>query len=168
MADITTEIMVGGKRFPIDILMSRNRQQGDNRRLEFYSPEETRSPNPGRATIEVLDPELKGKNLSQAIRGEIVHFLPQIDPGFEQLRIAFWKEMPQWQRDLDFKAYQKSGDTRPFGQWMRQHRLDQWLIGNLFPLEGGEDWSEGITERQKRILNAMKQRLPKFEMPNAK
>ena len=130
--------------------------------LEFFPPDEEFNPFPGVPYIEVYDRDLEGKNLEKAIFGDALHYLPQVDKEFSELRDQFFRTLTPEQKDVDKRAYEyyqeNHGEKRPFDQWFDVSRKDAYLRGYLAPDERNE-WAGAYTPSQTRILEAMKQLL---------
>ena len=135
-------------------------QQG--RQLEFYHPDEPTNPNPGQPTVEVYNRDLKGENLKRAISGDMMHYLPSVDPSYEGMRQEFKTTFTPEQDEVNERAYQRGvderGEARTYDQWMERSRLDAWLRGGTIPLIGGE-WErnrdKAFTGEQKGLLSRM-------------
>ncbi len=132
--------------------------------IEFFHPEEGRSPHPGKAYLEVRDPNIKGDALKRMVFGDMLHMLPDIDPTFARVREAFKQTMTPEQKRTDIEAYQyyvtEKGETRPFEDWFEYTRLDAHLRGYLAPDERNE-WKDAFTPQQKKLLGALQKHLEK-------
>src|SRR5437762_1202895 len=113
--------------------------QSDERQLEFYPPWEERNPQRGKPFIEVYNRGLAGDELSNAIAGDMLHYLAAIDPrtqtpidpAWRNLRSAFARTITPEQAEIDRRAYEASRDPRPFDQWHDASRLDAYIRGLL-------------------------------------
>jgi hypothetical protein len=128
-------------------------------KLEFYAPGEEYNPAPGRPTIEVFDPSLRGKRLKKAVFGDMLHHLPAVDPAFRSLRADFRRTVTDKQLATDRRAHKRArdehGETRSFDDWFEQSRLDAYIRGFLAPDERDE-WAGSYTAKQIGILQKMK------------
>ena len=132
--------------------------------LEFFHPEEPTNPTPGRPTVEVYDPELKGQRLSQAVFGDMLHYLPDVDPRFRDLRQQFQQALTPEQLDFDRRKHarmqQEGREERSFDDWMKYSNLDAYLRGYLAPDEADEWRKSGTyTPKQEFILKRILQYL---------
>ena len=118
--------------------------------LEFYDPEETGpewdpskgeryqgNPYQGGPTIELFQP-LAGKDVTNPIMGDMLHYLPAVDPEFAKLRQKFRRAITVKQKDRAREVWEKSGDQRSFSAWF-ETRLDAYIRGLLYPDER-DDW----------------------------
>jgi hypothetical protein len=64
------------KNYGFNVIDSRGKPSKYNGLLEFYPPDESENPNPGRPTIEVFDKDAQGGLLSQYVMGDMLHYLP--------------------------------------------------------------------------------------------
>jgi hypothetical protein len=132
--------------------------------IEFYSPDEPESPQPGRPTIEVFDADLKGKALETAIMGDMLHHLPSVDQTFAGMREQLRSTLTPEQLAIDQKAYEKSkaeyGEDRPFEDWMHISRLDAYVRGRLAP-DKNDEWKDAYTPEQKTLIDGMGEYLKK-------
>ena len=129
--------------------------------LEFYPPDERDNPNKGYPTIELFNPDLKGKRLESALFGDMLHHLPDVNPKFNALREAFRRSMTAEQAGMDrnaFDRYVKEGEDRTFEQWFEVSRLDAYLRGKLAPDERDE-WADVYTPAQNQLLMRMEEEL---------
>ena len=129
-------------------------------KLEFYPPDELYNPNPGKPTIEIFDPNLKGQFLNRAVFGDMLHYIPKVNKNFNNLREKFKASLTPQQKDVDKRAYkysqQKFGEKRSFDKWNEMTRIDAYIRGYLAPDERDEWRKSGTyTEEQKNILNEM-------------
>ena len=140
------------------VIDSRGKGMQDDRQLEFYGPDEPDSPTPGRPTIEVFRPDLKGPALEQAIYGDMLHHLPAVDPQWQEMRQRYRQLITPEQAKVDQQAYQQEGEQRPYEDWMDQSRLDAHIRGRLAPDENDE-WGEWYTPQQQVLLDQMEDHL---------
>lgn len=150
------------------IVDSRGKESKYGGGIEFYSPDESESPVPGRPTVEVFDKKLKGEALEKAIFGDMLHHLPAVDPEFESMRQKLYGSLTDDQKAVDQKAYDKAkiahGEERSFEDWMHQSRLDAYVRGRIAPDEAN-DWADVYTEDQAKVLKEIEDYLkkPKFD-----
>jgi hypothetical protein len=139
------------------IVDSRQTAPNTKRQLEFYPPTERYNPHPFRPTVEIFNPNLRGEYLDRAIMGDMLHYMPEVDPKFDSLREAFRQTLEPWQLDIDRDAYQRrdKNDQRSFEKWFEQSRLDAYLRGYLAP-DKDNNWADAYTPRQKEILEMIK------------
>lgn len=130
--------------------------------IEFYHPDESHSPSPGRPTVEVFNPKLQGPMLDRAIYGDMLHYMPEADPAFRQMREEYRQSMTPAQLDIDHRAYRagtvQGTEHRSFPQWHDQSRLDAHVRGYLAPDEKN-DWADAYTPVQRAIMDRMKTHL---------
>jgi len=149
-----------------NIIDSRGKQKPDQGpkggQLEFYPADEAYNPMPGNPTIEVFNPNLRGKQLETAIFGDLLHHAPNIIQGWQPLRQMFSRTITPEQLAIDRRAYQQAqqdyGENRPFENWFMGSRLDAYIRGALAPDERNE-WASTYTPQQKKILDYMRQTL---------
>lgn len=156
------------KQYDWNVIDSTNRGMGDSRRIEFYGPDEGKSPAPGRPTIEVFDPRLRGEALEGPLAGDMLHYLPTVDPRWSRLRKSFEASLTPEQMNIDRRAYethqQKYGEKRSFEKWFDMSRLDQYLGAGLQGPTPASDWTtEGYSPQQHQILGQMRQHLESTE-----
>lgn len=146
------------------IVDSRGKDSKHGGSIEFYSPDESESPVPGKPTIEVFDKNLKGDKLERALFGDMLHHLPSVDPQFEEMRQKLQASLTDEQKAVDQKSYEKAksdyGEDRPIDQWMNQSRLDAYVRGRLAP-DDNNDWKDVYTEDQHKLLNDLEDYLKK-------
>lgn len=146
------------KGLGFEIIDSRDKKSPHGGKLEFYHPRESRSPNPGKPTIELFE-GVRGENLPVAVFGDMLHYLPEVMPEFSQKRQDFEKTITEDQRAVDRKAYERAvlehGESRSFEDWFELNRLDAYIRGFLAPDKANE-WKNVYTPEQTQILNEMK------------
>jgi hypothetical protein len=146
------------KDWGVSVIDSRGRE-GAQGYLEFYHPDESSSPNPGVPTIELLSPELKGQFLTSAIFGDMLHYAPDVNPGFSRLREQFRKTITPKQLEVDRRAYERAkrdyGEDRPFDRWFDVSRLDAYIRGYLAP-DPNNDWAGAYTPEQEGLMERMR------------
>lgn len=129
--------------------------------LEFFNPDEPTNPYPGRPTIEVYDKNLTGDALQRAVFGDMLHYMPQVDPKFRDFREQFRGSLTPEQREFDRRKYNQlhsSGkETRSYDDWMDRSWLDAYIRGYLAPDERDEWRKSGTyTDKQTYLLEAMR------------
>ena len=126
--------------------------------IEFYPPGERDNPVPGRPTIELFDPELRGAALKRAIFGDMLHHMPAVSRRFAKLRRRFGGTLTDEQKRIDkgaFRAAQTGADeSRSYGKWFEASRLDAYIRGQLAPDERDE-WRGHYTSEQLDLLGQM-------------
>lgn len=140
--------------------------------LEFRHPDEPDNPYPGVPTVEVYNPNLKGKWLEQAIFGDMLHYMPEADKNFNAMRQDFFGLLTPEQNILNRKTYHDAkspklmghknnwyyGENRPYDKWFDLSRGDAWIRGILAPDERN-DWAGAYTEPQIRQAEKMEKYL---------
>jgi len=133
--------------------------------LEFYHPEESRSPNPGVPTIELFDPEVTGATLQNYLFGDMLHYAPDKIPEFAKLRGEFRETITEEQDKVNRGAYKRYVDegieNRDYDEWFDRSRLDAFIRGYIT-----EQWTKGedqmpYSDEQVRLLEKMKETLKK-------
>lgn len=123
----------------------------DDRQLEYYAPWDSDNPNPGKSTVEIYSPDLKGNTLSESIALDMLHHLggqtpdgKPVDPtynGLKQQMVAAIKAANQpWDREayqMDMKQYPDSGS---YDQWMQHNRADAYIRALVSP-EMNPEWN---------------------------
>jgi len=146
------------KDWGVDVIDSRG-EAGKDGYLEFYHPDESRSPNPGKPTVELFSPELKGNFLSSAIFGDMLHYAPDVNPEFARLREGFRSTLTPEQKAIDRRAYERArqeyGEDRPFDDWFDISRLDAYIRGYLAP-DPNNEWADAYTPEQRELLERMR------------
>lgn len=119
---------------------------------EFFHPDEPASPHPGYPAVEIYD-DSKAP-VRNMLFGDMLHYLPQVDPKFSALREEYRASMTPEQRSLDRRVYENSGDPRSYDDWMDYSRLDAHLRGYLSP-DSDNEWSDSYSNEQVFILDRM-------------
>lgn len=124
---------------------------------EFYHPKEDSNPHPGYPTIDVYK---DSSNMQDALIGEMLHYLPYVDPPYENLRQKFRDSITPDQKSIDVKAYGRGGyeNEGTFRDWMDRSRLDAYIRAGLSP-ENNPDWRGFQTSEQIDIINAIRELL---------
>lgn len=124
--------------------------------LEFFPPDELFNPEPGKPVIEVYD--TGGHDLETMMLGDMLHYLPAIDPKFAEYRDRFRESITPEQEAVDRRAYERMGDKRPYDKWFDVSRLDAYLRGFLAPDKNNE-WADAYTPEQRELLGEMERHL---------
>lgn len=146
--------------YDFKVIDSRGKKSEFGGSLEFYSPDEERSPLPGKPVVEVFSKDLKGEELESAIFGDMLHHLPEVDQKFASMRERFWKTITPEQIKVDRRAYERAKrdhkETRSFEDWFERSRLDAYIRGYLAP-DRNDEWRQSgtYTDDQKSILDDM-------------
>jgi hypothetical protein len=126
----------------------------DDRGLEFYPPWESQNPNKGRITLELFD-QMKGPALTNALGGDMLHYLgavnPQtkqpIDPKYYSMKQQVLNARTAHQDAVDRSIYQSAvkngGEKRSYQDWLMQSRIDAYIRGYVTPEMGGrypDEW----------------------------
>lgn len=136
-----------------------NQYQEGGGKMEFFHPEESHSPKPGVPLMEIYDPSIRGEQLEISMLGEAMHYLPSVDPKWEEMRQGFAASLTPEQQETDRRAYEYFEEKRPYEQWMNVSRLDQYLGGYLAPPpdpKHREEWARTYTPEQKKLLEQMR------------
>ena len=151
-------------QFPFKVIDSRGKKSPYGGVIEFYSPDEKYNPNPGTPTLEVFSKNLKGEELKKAIFGDMLHYLPEVDPTFSQVRDTFISSLTPDQLAVDKADYERAKrenkETRSFEDWFRVSRQDAYLRGFLAPDKNNE-WADAYTPQQRELLTGLQQYLKK-------
>jgi len=136
--------------------------------LEFFHPLERGGPGgqganplPGVPFIEVYNRNLRGEWLERAIFGDMLHYLPEVDPKFNRMREEFRKTLTPEQNKMDQTAYKNrkaGGENRSYDEWFEASQLDAYLRGYLAPDERN-DWRNAYTPTQRDLLERMRTHL---------
>lgn len=123
-------------------------QWNDGRQLEFYHPQASDNPVPGKMTFELFNGQ-QGAAREDAVAADALHYLggrqgetsgPPVDPKWWKMREELWAKRPDYQRRIDEKAYREEaepGDTPE--KWANRNRKDAYVRAGLFP-EGNPEW----------------------------
>lgn len=109
-------------------------QPYSGRKMEFYPPNESYNPNPGKPTIELFSKDMTSKD---ALGEVFSHYLPQVDPQFREARSKFIASIDPQQKKMlmgDYQDQLRSGlfpkDQRPsFDQWLNTNGGDAFFRG---------------------------------------
>ena len=82
--------------------------------------------------------------------GDMLHYLPAVDPEFSELREKFRDSLTREQKTTDKRAWEESGDNRSLEAWFEATRLDAYIRGLLYPDEKN-DWKDVYTGDQRKI-----------------
>lgn len=127
---------------------------------EFYPPEESYNPYPGNISIEVMDRNIKGDELTSLLNGEMLHYLPSVDNVYSKLKTEFINSYTKEQQEMFKNRYEyakkNEGEVRSFDRWMDSVWNDAMIRGYLFPDKKDEFRRSNIyTEDQLGVLNRM-------------
>jgi hypothetical protein len=132
--------------------------------LEFYPPDESYNPVPGKPTISIFDKTLNPEQTQQMVFGDMLHYLPQVDPEFGAMREQYRQSLTPEQQGVDRRAYQRGvdeyGENRPYDRWMDVSRLDAHLRGYLSPDKNNE-WAGSYNPEQLELFKSMQDLLKK-------
>ena len=143
----------------------------DGRQLEFYPPWESDNPSPGNLTVELFNRRLRGRNLSDSIGLDMLHYLgsrtPQgaaVDPTYRALKDAMIEAIRTANRPWDREAY---GQERRAGlagasydAWLENNRADAYIRGLVSPRMNPEWQRPGTyTPEMQRIGQQIRQYL---------
>ena len=122
--------------------------EDDDRQLEFYHPED--SPTKG-FLMEIYNPALQGKKLQDAIFGEMLHAAPSLSPAYKKAKQDLVLTFTPAQIESHKRAYEQSGDTRPFDKFMDVSRTDAFIRGYI-----ANQWPDyPYTIIQRRMMDQM-------------
>ena len=151
-------------QYPFEVIDSRGKKSPHGGVIEFYPPDELYNPLPGKPTLAVFDENLKGEALKKAIFGDMLHYLPEVDPQFAAGRDSVIKSLTPEQLAVDKRAYDTAvksyGEKRPFADWFAVNRQDAYLRGYLAP-DSRDEWKDAYTPAQTDILKGLQQYLKK-------
>jgi hypothetical protein len=129
--------------------------------FEFYPPDESHNPRPGKPTIEIRNKELSGEWLERGMLGEMLHYLPQVDETFRGLKDELVQSMPKSEWNFAFEKWQRErakGDRRPFDQWFDMTHSDALIRGWLTPDQADEWRKQNVyDDNMKRVLQKIQQ-----------
>ena len=147
----------------VEVVDSRGLRPDIQRSLEYYPPDEQMNPKPGKRTIELFNPALRGETLRSALAGDMLHGLPEVDSDFAKLRQHFKRSITQEQSQFDRSVYkQNREDHDTFDSWMERSWVDAYIRGYLFPDTNDEWRNAGVyTDEQRSILEEMRAHLQK-------
>ena len=129
-----------------------------SKQLEFFHPEDSRT---GKYLMEIYNPRLKGKKLDNAIFGEFLHAAPALSPQYKVGKEHLVQTFTDAQQESNIKAYEDSGDQRPFDKYMKFSRVDAFIRGYV-----AEQWPDySYTIVQRRIMDKMIDGLTKEGRP---
>ena len=135
--------------------------------MEFYPPDESYNPNPGRPTIEVYPKAMHHPALKDMLVGDALHHLGKVDDAYMKLRNDFDAYMDPSVKKEDVSRFKK-GDFkdeaggRSFKDYWDQSRLDAHIRGALFPA-ANPDWQRKgqYTKEQRQVAEQMRKHLKK-------
>ena len=162
-----------GKRFPrLKKIMGNSAvvqspDEGDGRLLEYYDPEDTDSPTPGKTTFQMFQKFDAPGEREDAIAADALHSLPRNDPKWRDLRSMLIDARPAEQRRIDDGAYLEDHDPGQSKEsWMERNRADAYVRGGLFP-DRNPEWNqnengkEPWTPEQQHVFELMRAYLGK-------
>lgn len=141
----------------------------DDRGLEFYPPWESQNPNPGKITLELYD-NMQGPELTQALGGDMLHYIggvnPQtrqpVDPKYYAMKQAVMQARTPQQDALDRRIYanarENEGEKRSYEDWLQQSRIDAYIRGYVTPERGGrypDEWRKNGFYSDPKMLQAV-------------
>ncbi len=143
----------------------------DDRQLEFYPPWERDNPEPGRLTVEVYNPRLQGRDLTESIGLDLLHHLggtdpngAAVDPQYRAIRQEMAQAIESADSPIDRRAYAEEAMHRPdagsYSEWLDRNRVDAYIRGFLSPRLNPE-WQQSGTYNAEmvRIGNRLRQYL---------
>lgn len=146
------------REYGFELIDSRDKKSPHGGKLEFYHPLESRSPNPGKPTIEIFE-GIVGEDLPTSIFGDMLHYLPEVMSEWATKRRKFQQSVTPDQKNMDKRAYERAvlrhGESRPFEKWFEINRLDAYIRGFIAP-DKADEWRGVYTPEQKKLLNEMK------------
>lgn len=132
--------------------------------LEFYPPDERENPIQGKPTMAVFPQatRLPREELKQMVFGDMLHYLPSVDPSWNKLRGEYGDSLTDKQRKIDRSAYQRDVKRsidqgyrpRPYDNFMDVNRLDAHVRGYISPDKRNE-WAGSYNPEQVNILERM-------------
>ena len=138
----------------VTIQQGKKTDPNDDRGLEFYPPWESQNPNKGRITLELYD-QMQGPTLTNALGGDMLHYLgsvnPQtsqpIDPQYYAMKQKVMQARTPHQQATDRQMWEqlkRSGqESRSYDEWLQQSRVDAYIRGYVTPEMGGrypDEW----------------------------
>jgi len=139
----------------IEVSDKRNKGMSDNRQLEYYSKEDSPT---GKERVDIFNPNLQGKELKNAIFGDMLHSAPSKSKEYANKKLQLINSRTPEQIEIDKDAYdiaKKQGEKRPFDKWFETSRSDAFIRGYL-----ANQWEDTYyTEEQKELMNNMVQSL---------
>lgn len=108
------------------------------RKMEFYPPDESYNPNPGKPTVELFSKDVSPDD----VMGEIFsHYLPRVDKEFGAARDRFISSIDGRQKQMLLGDYEHQMRSGAFED--RKPTFDQWLSGS-----GGDAFFRGYVANQ--------------------
>ena len=153
----------------VQIQQGKKSDPNDDRGLEFYPPWESENPNPGKITLELFD-KMQGDTLTNALGGDLLHYVGSIDPKTKQPIDPQYYSMKQEvlnartpeQNTLDKREYEEAkkneGETRSYDQWLQESRIDAYIRGYVTPELGGkypDEWRKNGFYKDPKMLKAV-------------
>jgi len=133
----------------VKVQQGKKTDPNDDRGLEFYPPWESENPNPGKITLELYD-QMQGPELTQALGGDLLHYIggvnPQtkqpVDPNYYAMKQAVMNARTPQQDSLDRREYasavKNEGEKRSYDDWLQQSRIDAYIRGYVTPAMSGK------------------------------
>ncbi len=164
------------ERFPrlknFKFIIQQRERIGDEPRIESFSANEARNPNPGTRTLELRGGSLQGKNLENAIVGDMLHHLgsnnPVNDSAFRILKDQFIdKFRPEELLFAETRFMQHKTrhpeDERSFEQWFDTVWADMWIGGLIAPINSEflNNAPTVLTKEQRNLVSEMEALLKK-------
>lgn len=149
----------------------------DGRQLEYYAPDESWNPYPGKSTIEIYKQNIAPDELQNLIAGETLHLLggrnakgELTDAKFAALKDALIESRTPDQRLIDARVWkERHADQMPYDEFIKRSRADEYAMGYLFP-DAADEWRKQgtYTDEQKQLLEQMRQHLQTADEPAQK
>lgn len=142
-----------------------NKGSDDPRQLEFYPPWEEENPNPGKITLELYR-DFKGKALTDAVAGDLMHYLgatdpstnKPVDPTFLSMKNEVKAARTPKQIKIDRQEYEdgkKGGDiTESYDDWLKHSRIDAYIRGYVTP-DKVDEWRKNGWYNDPRMKTAV-------------
>jgi hypothetical protein len=146
----------------MNIIVDENAKTTGSGDIEFYGEGERDNPKPEKMTMAILNKaswdKLSKEEQEQAIVGEKLHGLTDVDEKYAQMRREFKSTLTPQQKAVDKRVYDelvKSGqEERSFEDWFEVSRLDAYIRGYIAPDRNDEWRKQGVyTPEQKNKLD---------------
>jgi hypothetical protein len=153
----------------VQITQGQKTDPNDDRGLEFYPPWETENPSPGKITLQLFD-KMQGPQLTNALGGDLMHYMGAIDPStgkpidptFYAMKQQVMNARTPQQDAIDRREYQNAvkneGEKRPYGDWLQQSRIDAYIRGYVTPELGGrypDEWRRNGFYKDPKMRQAV-------------
>ncbi len=134
--------------------------------LEFFHPQEKFNPIPTKPTIALFDKGSSPEETRRMVYGDMMHYLPEVDPEFSSLRDDYAGSLTDRQKQIDRMAYQRdvrhslmqNRRPRSFDDFMDVSRLDAHLRGYLAP-DRNNEWAGSYTPEQIKTFKSIQELL---------